>query len=77
MRTLFILNSLTLDAESPSNSNEKLNDENIRLQNRNQTENEFVSDSYDHASLNVDEIKSDLRQLNLDSKKPDGIFLLF
>ena len=33
---------------------------------------EFVSDSYDHEALNEEEIKSELRQLKLDSKQPDG-----
>ena len=61
-------------AESPANSTEKLNEENQRSQNRNHTENEFVSDSYDHESLNVEEIKSDLRQLNLDNKKTQLFF---
>ena len=33
---------------------------------------EFVSDSYDHEALNEEEIKSELKQLKLDSKQPDG-----
>lgn len=35
--------------------------------------NEFVSDSYDQDAISVDEIKSDLKQLNLDNKKVDGL----
>lgn len=31
-----------------------------------QSNNEFVSDSYDHESISADEIKSDLKQLKLD-----------
>ena len=60
------------DAESPSNSNEKISEESLRSTNRGQTENEFVSDSYDHENLNADEIKSELKQLNLENKKLDG-----
>lgn len=37
--------------------------------------NEFVSDSYDHDAISADEIKSDLKQLKLDSKKADGNFI--
>jgi hypothetical protein len=61
------------DAESASNSNEKINEENTRPTNRTQTENEFVSDYFDHENINADEIKSDLKQLNLENKKLEGI----
>ena len=64
-----------LDAESPPNSQDKLNEEVIIRSNKNQTDNEFVSDSYDHEHINADEIKSDLKQLNLDSKKIDGMYI--
>ncbi len=36
-----------------------------------QANNEFVSDSYNE-SLNVDELKNDLKQFRLDNKKPGG-----
>lgn len=39
--------------------------------------NEFVSDSYAHDSISADEIKSDLKQLKLDSKKADGRECIF
>lgn len=64
-------NSEKIYAESPSNSNEKISEESLRSTNRGQTDNEFVSDSYDHENLNVDEIKSELKQLNLENKKID------